>query len=143
MPSKDQRCDRRRILQLTAVSASGLIGATGIGTARPEHAGEQGPPEHAGEQGPPEHASMPAWMRSQNGEVRIAVSESAWESAPSASEIEYIPDKARQLSYDEIEAGVVAVNEAIEAGEIEITNQNGESTFIFTNTDDQSNRGGN
>lgn len=141
MPSNDRSCDRRRVLQLTGLAASGLVGATGVSAAQPDHASSQGPPEHAGQQGPPEHANIPGWARVENGQVEMALSESEWESAPPASDIKGVPDDARRLPYDMMDQGAKAINQAIAAGDFDLEEQNGQSKLTFSDSNDQSNQG--
>jgi hypothetical protein len=129
------------VLQLAGLATTGLVGATGIGAAQPDHANYQGPPEHAGQQGPPEHARIPGWARVKNGQLKITISESEWESAPPASEIKGVPDEARRLSHDMMDQGVEAINQAIAAGDFDLEEQDGQPTLTFSNSGGQNNRG--
>lgn len=121
MSDDNRDAGRRKVLQITGASLTGLIGATSLSAARPSHAGQQGRPDHAGERGPPEHANAPGWLAKKGNRVELAVTENEYKSH-SASEVDGIPDNARRVPFEVLQLQVEAINEEIKSNNIRVEN---------------------
>lgn len=121
MPNQKNGSSRRRMLQLAGTTLTGLIWGTSLGTARPDHADQEGSPNHSSERGPPEHANALGWLRRDGNKVALAITEEEYSSV-TASDIEEIPDSANRIPFRALELQVEAINENIRTGHIEIKN---------------------
>lgn len=140
MPGEDANNSRRNVLQLTGAALTSLLGAGGVSAAKPEHAEESGRPDHAGESGPSDHSNAPDWLKEQGEGVGLAISERDYRSV-SATDVEGIPNDARRVPYEVLQMQVQALNEQIEAGEIELDSTPDGLTIRRTGDSDGSREG--
>lgn len=91
------------------------MGISSIATAKPGNTSHQGPPEHA---------KAPGWLKINEDGVELAVDREEWTTADQ-SDIESIPSDAKRVPFKAIEIQVEAINEAIEAGDVEISKKDG------------------
>ena len=119
--SNEDELTRRGVLKMTGVSLAGITAATGVASARADHAGERGPPDHAGEQGPPDHAKATGWLKKKGNRVELDVTEARYKNM-SASMVEGVPDNARRIPFEAIKLQVQTINEAVESNRMKVQN---------------------
>lgn len=101
---------RRRLLRFGGTALAGLSGSATASAKRP--AAERG-------RGPPEHASAPEWIHEERGgEIQLAISRREHQHRLQSMDGNDLPDGAKPIAYDVLQASVEAMNHHRKMGKL-------------------------